>query len=143
MALAGRIAVRTLLTAGAVATGYVAGRVRKRSDIGDAQTIDLNARRQAQSTPSVLRTVPDRGEPLTPYRQLSPESTDEARRGAPRQRWMQPIDGKCPPTHLLKARFATGKYHRPGDRAYDKIVPDCCYATEEEAKADGFSHARW
>jgi micrococcal nuclease len=57
--------------------------------------------------------------------------------------WVQPVDGRCPEGYPIKARFATGHFHEPGDRGYDKIVPDCCYAAIEDAEADGFTPSRW
>lgn len=61
----------------------------------------------------------------------------------PSPKWVAPVNGECPPTHQIKARFATGRYHEPGTKSYPKVVPDCCYATVEEAEADGFSRSRW
>lgn len=57
--------------------------------------------------------------------------------------WVKPVDGECPEGYPVKARFATGHFHVPGDRGYDKIVPDCCYPTPEDAEADGFTPSRW
>jgi hypothetical protein len=57
--------------------------------------------------------------------------------------WVHPVDGQCPDGYPIKARFATGHLHEPGDRGYDKIVPDCCYPTVEAAVADGFTPSRW
>ncbi len=57
--------------------------------------------------------------------------------------WIQPIAGECPLDHPIKARYATGRYHLPNTTSYSKIVADCCYATAEEAEADGFSESRW
>lgn len=57
--------------------------------------------------------------------------------------WVQPVDGECPEGFPIKARFATGHFHVPGDRGYDKIVPDCCYPSIADAEADGFTPSRW
>jgi hypothetical protein len=57
--------------------------------------------------------------------------------------WVRPVDGECPEGFPIKARFATGHFHEPGDRGYEKIIPDCCYPTTEDAEADGFTPSRW
>lgn len=57
--------------------------------------------------------------------------------------WVRPTDGQCPEGFPIKARFATGHFHAPGDRGYEKITPDCCYPDIESAKADGFTESRW
>jgi hypothetical protein len=57
--------------------------------------------------------------------------------------WVAPVDGECPDGYPIKARFSTGRFHVPGDRGYEKINADCCYATIEDAEADGFTHSRW
>ena len=71
-----------------------------------------------------------------------PEPTSSKASGPPA--WVQPTeDGQCPEGYPVKARFATGHYHEPGDRGYEKIVPDCCYADASGAEADGFTPSRW
>lgn len=57
--------------------------------------------------------------------------------------WVRPVNGECPKGFPIKARFATGHFHEPGDRGYDKIIPDCCYPSTEDAEADGFTPSRW
>lgn len=49
---------------------------------------------------------------------------------------------ECPSTHPIKGNFTTYSgerciYHVPGGRFYNKTKPERCYATAEEAKADG------
>jgi hypothetical protein len=58
-------------------------------------------------------------------------------------KWVRPVNGECPEGFPIKARFATGHFHAPGDRGYDKITPDCCYPTVEDAERDGFTPSRW
>ncbi len=48
----------------------------------------------------------------------------------------------CPPSHPIKGNFTTDSgerciYHTPGGAFYNKTQPECCYATEEEARQDG------
>lgn len=56
--------------------------------------------------------------------------------------WAAPCDGGCPETHPIKAKAASGIYHRPGGRFYDRTVPDRCYGAEADAEADGYRAAR-
>ncbi len=53
----------------------------------------------------------------------------------------------CPATHPIKGNFTTYSgepciYHVPGGQFYNKTKPECCYATEEEARRDGCRRAR-
>ncbi len=57
-------------------------------------------------------------------------------------RWAYPVDGECPPTHPIKAKLRSGIYHLPGMMAYDRARPDRCYATTEDAEADGLRRAK-
>ena len=56
--------------------------------------------------------------------------------------WLEPIDGECPPTHLIKGNAGSGIYHIPGGTSYARTVPERCYATEDAAQADGFRKAK-
>ena len=44
-------------------------------------------------------------------------------------------------THPVKAKLASRVYRVPGMPMYDRTVADRCYATVEEAEADGFNRA--
>lgn len=52
----------------------------------------------------------------------------------------------CPRTHPIKGninlRKGTMIYHLPGGAFYDKTKPEKCYATEEDARADGFRKSK-
>ena len=74
------------------------------------------------------------------YEQLRPEITEAEK--IEEAKWVQPVDGACPASHPIKARFSTGHYHLADDRDYAKVVPDSCYASEEAAQADGFSRIK-
>jgi len=56
--------------------------------------------------------------------------------------WLPPVDGVCPPTHLIKAKAASGIYHLPGTANYERTKPDRCYADTNAAEADGFIRAK-
>jgi hypothetical protein len=52
-------------------------------------------------------------------------------------RWVEPVDGACPEGYQIKGKVKSGIFHVPGSLAYDRTKPDRCYATEEDAAADG------
>jgi hypothetical protein len=56
--------------------------------------------------------------------------------------WVEPVDGACPDGFPIKAKVASGIYHRPGGLSYARTKPDRCYADEAAAAADGFRAAR-
>ena len=60
----------------------------------------------------------------------------------PSQRWSEPTGKQCPPGFAVKVKLASGIYHLPGMFAYERTIPDRCYATAEAAEADGFRAAK-
>ena len=56
--------------------------------------------------------------------------------------WVEPTDGQCPIDHPIKGNSNSGIYHVPGGRFYDRTVPERCYATEDDAVADGYRRAK-
>jgi hypothetical protein len=56
--------------------------------------------------------------------------------------WLPPIDGKCPPTHPVKAKLRSHLYHLPGMLAYGRTIPDHCYTDAAAAERDGFVRSR-
>ena len=44
-------------------------------------------------------------------------------------------------THPVKVKLASRVYRVPGMPMYDRTVADVCYATVDEAEADGFNRA--
>jgi hypothetical protein len=60
----------------------------------------------------------------------------------PSARWSDPVEKACPPGFEVKVKLASGIYHLPGMFAYDRTVPDRCYASAEAAAADGFRAAK-
>ena len=60
--------------------------------------------------------------------------------GAPN--WVAPVDGQCPPGYPVRANGSSGIFHVPGGRSYARTKPERCYATAEDAEADGFRRAK-
>jgi hypothetical protein len=60
----------------------------------------------------------------------------------PSKRWSDPVERACPPGFEVKVKLASGIYHLPGMFAYDRTIPDRCYASAEAAEADGFRAAK-
>ena len=60
----------------------------------------------------------------------------------PSKRWSDPVEKACPPGFEVKVKLASGIYHLPGMFAYDRTIPDRCYASAEAAEADGFRAAK-
>jgi hypothetical protein len=58
------------------------------------------------------------------------------------RRWRDPVDGGCPPGHPIKANAKSEIYHVPGGRFYDRTIPERCYATAEDAEADGYRRSK-
>lgn len=70
-----------------------------------------------------------------PGAEPAPAPTDET---VEVTRWVLPVDGECPPGYPVKANDNSGIYHLPGGRSYDRTVAERCYASAEEAEADGY-----
>jgi hypothetical protein len=58
------------------------------------------------------------------------------------ERWIDPVERACPPGFEVKVKLASGIYHLPGMFAYQRTMPDRCYASAEAAEADGFRPAK-
>ena len=58
------------------------------------------------------------------------------------QRWVAPVDGACPDGYPIKANDNSRIFHVPGGRFYARTVPERCYATAEDAAADGYRRAK-
>jgi hypothetical protein len=89
-------------------------------------------------SPSPLRaaatTQPDpEPEPVAAVR--TAVDTAEPASGA----WVPPLeDGSCPLDHPVKVNESSGIFHEPGGRFYDRTLAGRCYATPDDAVADGF-----
>lgn len=56
---------------------------------------------------------------------------------------ISPIDEwNCPETHLIKGNVNSMIYHLPNGTYYHRTKPEKCYATEEDARADGFRKSK-
>ena len=62
--------------------------------------------------------------------------------GGATARWVPPVDGASPVGYPVKANDNSGIYHLPGGRFYERTVPERCYATAEDAEADGYRRAK-
>lgn len=60
----------------------------------------------------------------------------------PARAWVEASGSVCPESHPIKAKMSSHLFHLPGMLAYERTRPDRCYATEEEAEADGFVKAK-
>ena len=57
--------------------------------------------------------------------------------------WVDPDpDGGCRASHPVKANADSGIFHVPGGASYQRTKAERCYATPEEAEADGFRASR-
>lgn len=56
--------------------------------------------------------------------------------------WVEPTDGECPASHPLKAKLASGIFHAPGGRSYERTKADRCYCDQQAAEADGLRAAK-
>lgn len=71
----------------------------------------------------------------------APKPAAGAGSGSP-EPWVAPEGNACPVTHPVKAKLSSGRFHLPGMLAYDRTVPDRCYADAEAAEADGLTRAK-
>lgn len=56
--------------------------------------------------------------------------------------WVEPTDGTCPATHPIKLNENSGIFHVPDGRFYDRTKADRCYASADDAMADGYRQAK-
>jgi len=56
--------------------------------------------------------------------------------------WAAPVDGSCPPGYPIKVGARSQIFHVPGGRSYDRTVPERCYASTDDAVADGYRAAK-
>lgn len=60
----------------------------------------------------------------------------------PALRWVEAVDGACPPSHPVKAKLASRLFHLPGMAFYARTRADRCYADEESAVGDGLTRSK-
>ncbi|MGZ0220635.1 MAG: sunset domain-containing protein [Acidimicrobiales bacterium] len=56
--------------------------------------------------------------------------------------WVEPVDGACPVSHPIKGNDGSKIFHVPGGSSYDRTAPERCYASAEDAEADGYRQAK-
>jgi hypothetical protein len=47
------------------------------------------------------------------------------------------VDGVCPTSHPVKGKLASGIFHEPGGRNYERTRADRCYVDATAAESDG------
>ena len=50
---------------------------------------------------------------------------------------VEPLDGVCPASHPVKGKLASGIFHEPGGRNYERTRADRCYVDATAAESDG------
>ena len=55
-----------------------------------------------------------------------------------------PVSGSCPAAAPIKGHVSSGGriYHLPGDRYYNRTIPEACFASEADAQGAGFRASR-
>jgi hypothetical protein len=72
----------------------------------------------------------------------TPDPTSNTPPPVSRPRWVTPLDGECPDGYPIKVNESSGIIHSPGGRFYARTIPERCYATAEDAEADGYRRAK-
>lgn len=84
--------------------------------------------------------------PLTPLPgDDTPAAPQDAPAGPPTAEppWIAPNDdGSCPLSHPVKVKVSSGIHHVPVGFSYERTRADRCYASPEQAEADGFRAAK-
>lgn len=57
-------------------------------------------------------------------------------------KWVEPVNGECPEGYPIKANDNSRIFHVPGGRFYDRTVAERCYASADDAVADGYRPAK-
>lgn len=95
---------------------------------------------QFTATAAPSTTVEPTTEPVAPV--ASEPAATEPDASEPVGSWVEPVDGVCPITHPIKGNAGSGIFHVPGGMSYDRTIPERCYATEDDAIADGYRKAK-
>lgn len=100
-------------------------------------------RRQGAPNPSSATATATATDPAAPEPTLTPAPGPAPFVAVePAVRWVAPVDGECPSGFTVKANDNSGIYHVPGGRFYARTVPERCYATADDAEADGYRRAK-
>lgn len=70
----------------------------------------------------------------------SPRTKPVAEQSSPR--WVDSVNGECPRGYPIKANDNSRIFHVPGGRFYERTAADRCYATADDAIADGYRAAK-
>lgn len=101
---------------------------------------------QSAAPPVTLGDPPsdaaDGAGPVTSFADLGEPGSANGDGASSDRRWVEPVDGECPPGYPIKGNDNSGIYHVPGGRFYARTVPERCYATEADAEADGYRRAK-
>ena len=90
-------------------------------------------------TDSIAKPI---GKPAAKHAASSVAATDAAESEAPSARWLAPVNGGCPDGYPVKANNNSGIFHVPGGRFYARTVAERCYASADDAIADGYRPAK-
>jgi hypothetical protein len=96
------------------------------------------ARHDVASSESSATTTAAAAAPIVTTNEPTTTGVD----AAATQRWVPPVDGGCPDGYPVKANDNSGIFHVPGGRFYARTVPERCYATADDAIADGYRAAK-
>lgn len=70
-------------------------------------------------------------------------SDDAATSDAASTTWVAPLDdGTCPDGYPIKANDNSGIFHVPGGRFYERTKAERCYASADDAAADGYRRSK-
>ncbi len=69
-------------------------------------------------------------------------ATDGSQSEAPSASWLAPVNGSCPEGYPVKANNNSRIFHVPGGRFYARTVAERCYASADDAIADGYRPAK-
>ena len=125
--------LRKLIKFAAIAAviAFIVSRIRSRAAEGDQDEDEndfswppINLTDSEEPTDPTL-TEPTDGSPLEPRNWVTCDAS-----------------GDCPTSHPVKAKDGSGLYHVPGGNAYERTIPDMCYASAEDAESDGYRPAQ-
>lgn len=126
---------KTLGIAAIAGAGYAYWRTRQAPVVGRITPSSPTANAGTTSTTAV---APGREEAGGTSRPGPPPAT--ASDPVP---WVEPLTGgACPDGYPVKAKLASGIFHVPGGRNYDRTKADRCYRDTAAAEADGLRGAQ-
>lgn len=99
------------------------------------------ARRMAASTTQVGGQAASEAAPAPNWRPIAQGGVQAGPTPAPAPTWVEPVDGQCPAGYPVKVA-ASGIFHVPDGRSYDRTTPVRCYADTTAAEADGYRRAK-